>query len=63
LRKREKIQQRLAAIVRRPEGAEGDWFRLVENGPEYDAGKRHLRRSFTGQRDAITCATIDISVS
>ena len=53
MRKREKMKQRLAAIVRRPEGAEGDWFRLVENGPEYNTRKRHLRRRFTGQRDAI----------
>src|SRR5713101_2825493 len=47
------MKQRLAAIVRRPELAEGDWFWLVENGPEYNTGKRRLRRRFTGQRDAI----------
>jgi len=45
--------QRLAAVVRRPEGAEGDWFHLVENGPEYNTRKRRLRRRFTGQCDAI----------
>src|SRR5216683_4895815 len=48
------MKQRLAAIVGRPEGAEGDRLRLVENGPEYDTGKKRLRRRFTGQRDAIT---------
>ena len=42
LRKREKIQQRLAAVVGRPEGAKGDWFRLVEDGPEYNTRKRRL---------------------
>src|SRR5258705_13586504 len=47
------MKQRLAAIVRRPEGAEGNWLRLVENGPEYDARKRRSRRRFTRQCDAI----------
>jgi hypothetical protein len=40
--------------VGQPDGTEGDWLGLVENGPEYDARKRRLRRRFTGQRDAIT---------
>src|SRR5712664_4184898 len=47
------MTQRLAVIVGRPEGAEGDRLRLVENGPEYDTRKTRLRRRFTGQRDAI----------
>jgi hypothetical protein len=40
--------------VGQPDGTEGDWLGLVENGSEYDARKRRLRRRFTGQCDAIT---------